>query len=498
MNAIYLCVIAKPWIDVIHKLEKFYGLIPSYLVIWRDEKFEYKNSGFANSYLQTLEEAWKGLGFPLGTRKKVLDELELNTIASYELTALRMMDRLDPDGQSFSFHARLDYFRELIGYWLDVIDRNDIQLIISPSIPHRVFDYALYVASRLRSTRFIMFQMVSFGSRSILIEDIDCMPKLLPGNNFELSSNVIERIQNVTKDYQTAIPKYEIINKVKENKNLNRKLRQLKRLLYFYKIFTTLPNTYWVKKGKTPQTTQFNWFEFYLTRVKRKQIVKNLRKSYSKKLSSPILENKKFIFIALHYQPEETSCPSGGAYADQALMIQLLNDTLPNDVHIFIKEHRTQFYFSSESASGRHLSFYEKVAAISNRVQFLSVESDPFKLIDKAIATVTVSGTIGWESAIRGTPSILFGRAWYENMPRVFKVKTKKELEDAWPHLLKLKNKNMEYEISIFHKTIESNAILATHYKAYQIYNDVSIQDSVDNIVKGLSDYLKLELIEND
>ena len=55
----------------------------------------------------------------------------------------------------------------------------------------------------------------------------------------------------------------------------------------------------------------------------------------------------------------------------------------------------------------------------------VSADTDSFTLIDGAITAVTISGTIGWESIIRGTQAIIFGRAWYEGMPYVFEVKIK-------------------------------------------------------------------------
>ena len=497
MNAVYLCVIAEPWIEVIRKLEKDYGILPTHLVIWRDERVKYETAGFSDTHFQTLEDAWRGLGFQDGTKQISLDESEFKKIASFELTALWMMDRLDPDAISFPFNARLNFFRELVGYWLDVIDKNFIELVVSPSITHRVFDYALYVACKLRKTRFVMFQMISFGSRSLLIDDIDKMPNLDKiTNNRQLPSNFIERIEKVTQDYKNAIPKYELINKANENRKPSLVKILVKKSLVVHKLFTTKPNTYWVENGKSPQKSAYNWFQFYLMKFKRKSHVKKLKQKYSLKVTNRKFNDSKFVLVALHYQPEETSCPTGGIYSDQALIINLLHNCLPSDVQIVVKEHRTQFYFSNESASGRTLDFYDRVKSISNRIHFVSVDDDPFKLIDRALATVTISGTIGWESAIRGTPALVFGRAWYEQMPRVFKVKTKEDVQAAWKKVVEQKNKNLTQEILDFHKTVGANSILATHYKAYRIYDDVSMSDSVNNLVNGLADYLNLETIQ--
>jgi hypothetical protein len=494
MKAIYLCVIAEPWIEAIQKLEYSYCLSPAHIVVWEGEKAKFDEAGFKGVHIQTLDNAWKGLGFPQALKAAVLDESELHAISSYELTALRMMDRLDPDGESFSFHDRLNFFRGLVSYWLGVIDASDIQVVISPSISHRVFDYALYVAANLRNIKFVMFQMISFGSRSILINDIDKMPKFEGVlDNRTLSSDFVTRIDKVTQDYKTAIPKYELVNQARESQKQNKFLRLLNKLPVAYKLFTTRPNTYWVQSNKTPQNSDYDWFSFYLMNLKRKKMVKKLMQEYAQIISRTDLSEKEFVLVALHYQPEETSCPTGGVYADQILLIQLLNDVLPKDVHIVVKEHRTQFYTSSESASGRSLDFYQRALAISDRVHFVSVDDDPFELIDRALATVTISGTIGWESAIRGTPALVFGRAWYENMPRVFKVKTKSDLQSAWLKAVGLKNKDLTKEILDFHKSVEANSILATHYKAYRIYDDVTMSDSVNNLVNGLADFLNLE-----
>ena len=115
---------------------------------------------------------------------------------------------------------------------------------------------------------------------------------------------------------------------------------------------------------------------------------------------------------------------------------------------------------------------------------------NPFELIDKAQAVVTISGTIGWESAIRGTPAIVFGRAWYEQMPRVFKVKTKQDLQKALPQLKEQKNKDLHDEIIRFHAVLEDSFVLAKHYKAYLDNNDVTMEESAINIVDSLESFL--------
>ena len=496
MNAIYLCTIAEPWIEVSKRLESEYNIKPSYFVHWISDQEVFIKSGFKDCYFQTVGDAWKGLGFPSDIERYIFDEEELRLIAHYELIALKMMDRLDPDGESFPFTIRQYFFRDILGYWFSVIENRKIDLVISPSIPHRVFDYALYVASKIKNIKIIMFQLTPFGSNSILINDINEMPELLKADllNKSLSEMMQKKISKISGYYKDAIPSYMIQHDINDKKLVSiRKFISIffRKFHKSYKLFTTNPDTYWVKKKFSPEETKFSWFDFYLMNYRRRLKVKSIKKKYNSIVINDLPKN--FILVALHYQPEETSCPTGGVYADQILMIQLLDQYIPKDIQIIVKEHKSQFYTHQESASGRDELFYKRILQISNRISFISESYDPFELIDQAKAVITISGTIGWESAIRGTPVLVFGRAWYENMPRVFKVKTKEDLIMVWNKISDQKNKNLKNDIINFHIILENNFVKAKHYKSYLNNDDVDFDESVLNITRKIGNFLRLE-----
>lgn len=491
MNVIYLCTIAQPWIEVSQRLSNELNIKPSYFVHWGSEKHEFLKADLQHCHFQSLEDAWKGRGFPQGTKRYVFDEEDLQLIASFELTALKMMDRLDPDGESFPFTARQYFFRDLLGYWYSVVKDRNIKLVISPSIPHRVFDYALYVVCQLKNIKFIMFQMTPFGSNSILIDNIDKMPQInsLQENESLPSDTVLNKINTVLEDYDKAIPDYMVRHEANAKKSYSElPLKAIRKLSKSYKLVTTKPNTYWVKQGYSPSETKFTWADFYQMRAKRDKMVDSFKKQYGQITSSSF--QQRFVLVALHYQPEETSCPTGGVYADQILMIQLLDQTLPKDIDIVVKEHKSQFYSHQESASGRSSLYYRRLSEISDRVKFASESENPFNLIDNAEAVVTISGTIGWESAIRGTPTLIFGRAWYEGMPRVFKVKTKKDLQLAWQSVPELKNKDIHEDILRYHAQLETQFVKAKHYKAFLNNIDITMQDSINNIANSVIKFI--------
>lgn len=493
MNAIYLCTIALPWIKVIKKLEAKFDIKPSYIVHWAEDNKAYQKAKLKNTHLQKIDEAWKGLGFPQDTDRYVFDEKGLKEISSYELIGLKMMDRLDPDGESFPFNERLYFFRDLLGYWFNVVENKSIDLIISPSVPHRVFDYALYVVCQIKEIEFVMFQLTPFGSNSILINDIDSMPKLVfdQEQSLEPSDSIQKRIAKVYDDYNKAVPDYMLKHAANDKKNYAKlPLAYSKKLSRSYRLLISSPNTYWVEKGFTPSETQYSWFNFYTMQLKRKHMVEGFKKSYKDLVIKELPD--KFVLVALHYQPEETSCPTGGAYADQILMIQLLDQYLSKEKTIIIKEHKSQFYPQLQGASGRTPLFYRRISEVSERVKFISENHNPFELIDNAEMVATISGTIGWESAIRGTPVLTFGRAWYEGMPRVFKTKTKEELVSSLNKVKEQKNKDLHKEIMQFHAALEKQFVKAKHYKSYLKNDDVTMEESVDSIVQGLAQFLAL------
>lgn len=493
-NALYLCAIADPWIRVAEKLHVEHAIKPVYFVHWGSESHLIQTADIPGCHFQTLEDAWKGKGFPVESKVRALDEPTIKEIAHYELVALKMMDRLDPTGSSFPFSIRVYFLHELIGVWLDIVESRNISVIISPSIPHRVFDYALYIACKLKDIPFLMFQSLPFGSRSIVIDDIDSMPPLPYAiDEPALSPVTSSRVELALKNYTQAIPTYMVQHAQKNSVSPTKWLCHLfTRLGKIPSKMRQVPSTYWVDRCVLPQQTVISWPKLYYLKALRFMRVKNMRIKYEE-MANPEPPDR-YILFALHYQPEETSCPTGGLYFDQVTILRLLDENLPDGISILVKEHKSQFYPHTESASGRDHEFYNVMRRISSRVQFVSADKDPFTLIDNAIATVTISGTIGWESAVRGTPTFVFGRAWYEGMPRVFKIKSKAALIDAIKEAPTLKNTDLSSEIYDFHTRLEQASVLAKHYKSKALNEDVTSEDSIRNLVDSIASHTSEKL----
>ena len=159
-----------------------------------------------------------------------------------------------------------------------------------------------------------------------------------------------------------------------------------------------------------------------IARLKGARYKRELFQRYSEHVRDPEFD-KPFVFVALHYQPEQTTCPTGGVFMDQLLMVKMLSALVPPDWRVYVKEHPYQFFASGVGERGRTADLYDDMAALPN-VTLLPWSASPFPLIDRAQAVATVTGTTGIEAAMRGTPVLVFGYAWYRACDGVFYTPT--------------------------------------------------------------------------
>lgn len=134
---------------------------------------------------------------------------------------------------------------------------------------------------------------------------------------------------------------------------------------------------------------------------------------------------EKYVYFALHYQPEATSNPlGGGAYTDQIFPLRILYKSLPKDVYVYVKAHPAQLAFFGG------ISYYQDMLRLP-RVKLIKMECSTYELIKNAFAVASLTGTACWESQFYGVPAILFGYSYKNASPLAYHVRTVKECEQA-------------------------------------------------------------------
>lgn len=125
----------------------------------------------------------------------------------------------------------------------------------------------------------------------------------------------------------------------------------------------------------------------------------------------------KYIYFALHSEPERTIMPEGGIFYDQIRAIKLLRKSIPKEFKIYVKEHPNQFWLRDstiETLFFKGTKFYKELLKIKN-LELISNKIKADKIIKNAISTATITGTSGWESIKMGNKAIVFGYPWYSN-----------------------------------------------------------------------------------
>ena len=129
-----------------------------------------------------------------------------------------------------------------------------------------------------------------------------------------------------------------------------------------------------------------------------------------------------YVVFLMHYQPEESSMPRGGIFAQQLNALLRLRAALPEQIAIVVKENKATFRAPLALAIGvRSRDFYAALCSLPN-TWLVPLERDTFELIDRALAVATITGSVGMEALCRGRPVIIFGDANYEHFAGVTRL----------------------------------------------------------------------------
>lgn len=517
MNAIYSCCIADPFLDVARKLEMNLGVIPVYWigdiqstsVSSKDE--EDIKTVYPDIIFQKYFDAWKGV-FPTQIEKKALSTYVdidfLRMFSSQELQAISMMDRQDYDRHSFIFMERERYYYNLVKKWLACFDLYKPDVVISAVNPHRVFDYVLYLVCRYKKIKFISFQfsmeagrvfpIVNFSDPGALSKILDEDYQSILNQKIDISQlpeDIRRNYEKLSSDYRIARPTYMAVHDIDDVKNKNmlflfRRFMKSHKSLGIFNIFKegqTL--TIYKNVNCSLEQSRFSIYEWYKMR-RRTFEYNNFLFNYYCSHTSDIDLNVSYIVFFLHYQPEETTSPNGDIFANQSLCIETLLKNTPEKVMIYVKEHPNQFMSHMQGFTKRIKEFYDDLL-LNPRVKLVPFDIESFSLISNALAVSTVTGTVGWEAAVRKKPVIIFGFIWYERMKGVLRVFDDISASKIYDFI-----SNYEYNESAILSYLyifSKHSILAYHYQSYKEITGYTHTDSVDNIYKSLAMLIKNE-----
>lgn len=404
-----------------------------------------------------------------------LDEELIDSMRDCEAVVLKMMDRLETL-KDYSYSDRKELYLKHLRYWNDLIAKDKIDLFISSNVPHETSDFVCYSLCKLKNIPTIIVCQTHIPDTCLVFDDWEKTDYGLPGafNMFKGERNkktlgdtslspIFENYYNMQTSAGEAAPFY--MKKKSLAEHGSKKVPEI------------------VKKVKNNPRVYLDEGPVIIKALSRKFVVslktKSLMRYYEKKCSR-FDPSSKYIFVALHVQPEMSTSPRADAYVEQIMMLELLSSCVPSNVKIFVKEHPNQ------NSLSRSKKYYDEILKIRN-VRLMSRRINSRDLVQNSLAVSTCVGLVGFESLFRGKPVLMFGHDFFQRAPGVFSIRTKTDLEKAIKEIIK-GGVFSQKEFKLFLKALERVSIHGTVDSDYLPTSSISDGENTENIARGILD----------
>ncbi len=493
MNAFFINCELPFWQDAAGVMENDHGWKVKY---WTGTKAIRGDiaAKFPDAVFHDFHHAVKGVPAPALADHDypALDQPFLDKLSGCESTALKMMDRLGVMG-AFNYQDQIRHYFRLVRYWRHAVETLNPGVVVFPASPHVIYDYVLYELCKLYGVKTIMFERTSIpglvypvsrfekGNPALLSE---YESRLATGKPEELSPETEAHLKKIRSPYLDGMPAH-----VKfKNANLNNSLGLIKKAWLLYT--KGVPVSYDKVPGRRIEETEMTPIENLKKTLAGRKRRQKLARCYESLAREPDLK-KPFVYVALHCQPERSTSPNGGVYAHQQLMVELLSQCLPQGWMAYVKEHPSQFKRFQRAERSKTIELYEDMAALKN-VRLVPLSFDSFRLIDKAKAVATISGSVGFEALVRGRPALVFGHSWYRWCEGSLFTPDRESLEKA------LEIAGSGYEVNEerlrhYLGAVEKIGVQGYIDSVYEKVLDISAQDNARSVAAAMARHLDAE-----
>jgi len=437
-----------------------------------DEISDYFPEAILHNYIDSV----KGI-FPVNIQFKFYPEL-IEKLESVVQTACSMLDRNDSNSSSFSYSERLLFCNNLISSWASILKLYNIKVILFEEEPHQASDYILYQVAKVLEVKTILFvrtisnlgiiptydfEKIGEKFKSVLLFNIN---STLKSGSINLNNKNLEiYLSKLRGNYDLVLDEH-LWDQISSVKNYSEKKKQFSILLKYFssrnfsKIFFERKKNFesdQKEKNKSFSDSKLSYIQYLVYKVKTILKKWSLYKYYNKISIIPDLKKEKYVLCALQYQPEKSTCPLGGIFNDQIMMIEYLRKHLPEEVKIFVKEHPSQFVYnySRYGEYFRNKKYYNRITKIKNTF-LLDLTCDIFDCIDNSQFVTSVTGTICWEAVNRSKKAICFGDSWMNGCEGILTVRNNNDLKNALTEIIYEKNIVDINRVSLFASTISS------------------------------------------
>ena len=169
-------------------------------------------------------------------------------------------------------------------------------------------------------------------------------------------------------------------------------------------------------------------------------------------------DKNRFFVYPLQLQPETSTSLCATYYNDQLSTIQNIAFTLPFPYKLYVKEHPA-------AIGTRENLFYKRLKKIPH-VVLIAPEEQVSRLIKNCCGVITLTSTVGMESALAGKPTYVLGSAAYEYHPLCRKISSFDQLRESLrqdrerpPESPDLQELNLRFIVSYLRRTLQGDII---------------------------------------
>lgn len=217
--------------------------------------------------------------------------------------------------------------------------------------------------------------------------------------------------------------------KVNLFKMLANNLKSLKKILLFWKV--EHPGFEEVNKIKVIFIKSFSAIRRYWNYIITENFIR-----FEKRI-----EDNKMIYFPLHLQPEATLLNTTPVFSDQLSVVRALSASIPSGYYLAVKDYPLQ-------AGYRPFTFYKQIKRLPN-VKLFHRNFKSSLLTEKCDLLVTISGSAGFEAALRMKKVLLMGKTFYESIFGIKIVNDYKDLHFSIKEALLTKIDKVKMEKSI-------------------------------------------------
>ena len=365
------------------------------------------------------------------------------------------------------------FFYKQLRYWDYILKKEKINLFVSDNIPHDGFDYIIYIICKYRNIRTIMFhELPTRPHRHVSMYLTESIEKVglniyekfceYKKDNKKFSGRLSTRINNYYFDMQ------------KNSNDLEQFTQKIKEETFFKQVLFFINNNFnELLKKLFPFVNRVLLFL-----INKSKIYLSDYDFYLSLCSSNLDFEKKYVYLALHYQPELSTSPLAEEFSNQLLIIDILSKSLPEDTLIYVKEHPRISY-------NRNRKYYKKITSYSNIV-LCNPELSTYDLIDNSVAVATATGSVGWESFLRKKPVLMFGFRFYQYAPNVFRIFNKEQCLQAVNKIISKSFIIEKEDILLYLEALDQFIFEGYNSRTKEKLTKITIDDNVGNYMQAL------------